>query len=958
MSQIFISYSRKDLAIAEKIINALAKDELEPWVDWKSIPKGEEFESEIYRGIEESDIFLFLVSPDSVQSDWCNIEITHAVKNGKRLIPIVIRDTNPQNIHPKISKRNWIFCRDGHDDFNKTIEETRKTIHTDYDWLKYHTKLQVKALEWEHQQDNSRLLRSKELQDAEQQLANAGNQKDPQPTTLQRQYLLKSRRYADYMRRTVTWSSVSVAIIMILLSLVAWGQRNSAISAQNTAVAEANAKATALVNVENARATAQAEKERAEEQAHIAISRQLTSLARTFYSNQLNMALLLSVEANNVQKTLEARSSLLDVLQYSPHLLAYLNNHSEKSVTIAFSPDGRILATGNDNGSIALWDMATYQMLGTPIVGDSSYTGALAFSPDGRALVSEGDSHKILLWDVSTHQQIAPPISTSHEMPIVEIVYSPDGKLLASRSRDSTILWNTGNYQPIGQPLPTYSYGSGIAFSPDSKTIAIGDVGFVQLWDVSTHQLVGQPFVGTTQIFKVAFSPDGTILAAGGNGVMMWDVSTRQPRGEPLSSGWQFSFSPNGKTIATSSSSRDSDGIIIWDVTAHQPIDKYQGSNIWDITYSPDGKILVSIGSDGIILWDTTASPPLSEQLSGKDSKGVFSPTQEILATYGNAGSLTIWDMTTHQPIDQPFITPSGNVTSIAFSTDGKFMAAGDDNSNITLWDVASHKVLKTFTSESVFPVKRVVSIAFSPDNKYLVAGSVDESLSIWDLTTDQKPMYLLVGYSNYSGPLIDIKGKSSGSVMDVAFSPNGKILASVNFNGVTLWDVAKLQPIGQPLVHQSPGGNISRVNCIAFSSDGKILASGSDDSSIILWDLTTLQPLRQPLVGHTGYIYSVAFSPNGKTLASWSNDGTIRLWDVGTHQPVGQPLLSTGQNVVFSPDGKLLFSGGVLWHIDLQYWMSRACQIVGRNFNQAEWNRFLPEEPYRITCPQWPAGE
>ena len=136
MSHIFISYSRKDLAIAERIIDALAKDDLEPWIDWKSIPKGETFEREIQQGIEKAEIFLFLVSPDSVQSEWCNKEIAHAVKNGKRILPIVIRDADPKNIHPEISKRNWIFCRNGQDDFNKAIEETRQTIHTDYEWLK------------------------------------------------------------------------------------------------------------------------------------------------------------------------------------------------------------------------------------------------------------------------------------------------------------------------------------------------------------------------------------------------------------------------------------------------------------------------------------------------------------------------------------------------------------------------------------------------------------------------------------------------------------------------------------------------------------------------------------------------------------------------------------------------------------------------------------------------------
>ena len=256
MSHIFISYSRKDIDFAGKIVQALAddgpEDKLDTWIDWKSIPKGEDWEQEIYRGIEEADAFLFLISPDSVASEMCNKEIAHAVRNGKRILPIVIRDTDLKIIHPEISKRNWIFCREGHDDFKKAIEETRKTIHTDYEWLKYHTELQVKALKWEQKKDNSRLLRGKELREAEQQLAEVSSQEDPQPTKIQREYILAGQRNEERQRRQVTISLVAGLAIVAMLAIFAWVQRN-------TAVTEANAKATALVNEKIARSTTVAE---------------------------------------------------------------------------------------------------------------------------------------------------------------------------------------------------------------------------------------------------------------------------------------------------------------------------------------------------------------------------------------------------------------------------------------------------------------------------------------------------------------------------------------------------------------------------------------------------------------------------------------------------------------------------------------------------------------------------
>jgi hypothetical protein len=212
MPHIFISYSRRDLDFAQQIVDALADNALDTWIDWKSIPKGEDWEQEIYRGIEGAGAFLFLISPNSVASEMCNKEIAHAVKNCKRILPIFIADVGDGEIYnvtdkflykgqkEEINRRNFVKCREGRDDFYKAIEEIRETIHTDYEWVRFHTDLLIKAKRWEQQpKDNSRLLRGKELQDAEQQVANAGSLKDPQPTILQRQYLLKSREYADYL---------------------------------------------------------------------------------------------------------------------------------------------------------------------------------------------------------------------------------------------------------------------------------------------------------------------------------------------------------------------------------------------------------------------------------------------------------------------------------------------------------------------------------------------------------------------------------------------------------------------------------------------------------------------------------------------------------------------------------------------------------------------------------------
>ncbi len=152
-------------------------------------------------------------------------------------------------------------------------------------------------------------------------------------------------------------------------------------------------------------------------------------------------------------------------------------------------------------------------------------------------------------------------------------------------------------------------------------------------------------------------------------------------------------------------------------------------------------------------------------------------------------------------------------------------------------------------------------------------------------------------------------------------------------------------------------------MRSVAFSPDGKTLASGSEDKTVILWDVTTRQPMGEPLRGHKYGVSSVAFSPDGKTLASGSWDQTVILWEVTTRQPMGDPLRGHKDgvfSVAFSPDGKTLASGSqdatvILWDLDLESWKARACRMANRNLTRSEWRQFLGDEPYRKTCPELP---
>jgi WD40 repeat protein len=204
--------------------------------------------------------------------------------------------------------------------------------------------------------------------------------------------------------------------------------------------------------------------------------------------------------------------------------------------------------------------------------------------------------------------------------------------------------------------------------------------------------------------------------------------------------------------------------------------------------------------------------------------------------------------------------------------------------------------------------------------------------------------------------------------VYSVAFSPDGKTLASASADTtVRLWNVASHQSMGPPLT-----GHTDVVFSVAFSPDGRTLASASFDKTVRLWDVATRRPLGDPLTGHSGTVVSVAFSPDGKTLASAVGDirngpdNTVQLWDVASRQPLGEPLTGhthTVNSVAFSPDGKILASGSAdgtvrLWDISADSWLERICRIANRNMTQAEWTSIMgTETPYQRTCPDLPPG-
>jgi WD40 repeat protein/uncharacterized caspase-like protein len=350
-----------------------------------------------------------------------------------------------------------------------------------------------------------------------------------------------------------------------------------------------------------------------------------------------------------------------------------------------------------------------------------------------------------------------------------------------------------------------------------------------------------------------------------------------------------LAFSPDGKLVGSVGGDA---ALKLWEVNTGRELRTLKsGFGMSSVTFSPDSKIVATGNNDTKIkFWDVHSGEEL-RTLSGHAgavASIAFSPNGKIFAS-ASTDNMRLWDAVTGQEL-RKLIGHAAGVRSIAFSPNGELLASGSDDKTIKLWDVGTGKEQSTLIGHASW----IYSVAFSPDGKLLVSASDDKTLKLWDVATGKE-------LRSFTG--------ATGGVFSVAFSPDGKTVVSGDWDhAVKLWDVAT----GKQL--RTLSGHTNVVNSVAFSADGKLIASsGSNDQTIKLWDAISGKELRT-LRGRTEDIHAVAVSSNGKIIAAGGWNDTVKFWNASTGQAL-PPLGTYAQNhtvesLAISADGGLVVAG------------------------------------------------
>src|ERR1700722_6182043 len=826
--RIFISYSRRDMAFADRLEAALKAHGFDPLIDRSEIYAFEGWWPRIKVLIARADTIIFVLSPDAVASEVCGREVAFAASLNKRFAPIVHRQVEGQPILEGLARLNSIFF--GNEDrFDDAMNLLVEALSTDIEWIRKHTEFGEQALRWaEAGRPGPRglLLHSPVLEEAERWIASrpAGA---PAPTEATQSFIAESRR-ASTRRRNLLSASLGAGLVVALgLAGLAYWQRGIAVRQEQIATEQRS-----LAEKNEAQAKIELDKALLTQSRFLAnVANQSVDFANGGTAMAVSLEALPDSRAGNLRPYApEAESALFSSWQ-ALREIRILQGHSAVS-SAQFSPDGRRIFTA-EGTTARIWDVETGKVIAV-LEGHEGLWSA-QFSPDGRRVVTVSIDKTARISDVESGKVIAVR-QGGHDDWVLSAAFSPDGRRVVTTSRDETArIWDAKSGNVIRVLKEHDGYVESAAFSPDGRRVVTASIDkTARIWDVESGNVIA--------------------VLQGHEG---WVVSAE--------------FSSDGRRIVTASADKTAR---IWDAESGKVIVVLRGheDSVNSATFSPDGRRVVTASDDKLaLIWDAESGQVIAvlQGHAGGVSSAAFSPDGRRVVTTSNwEGVARIWDAENGKVI-AVLRVPGGGVSSAEFSPDGRRVVTVSRDDTARIWDAESGKVIAVLQGHD----DKVLSATFSPDGRRILTASADKTARMWDAET--------------GGTIAVLQGHED-KVLRAAFSPDGRRVVTASADKTSrIWDAESGEVIAvlqdDDWVGRAPFSPDGRRVVTVFSAEVTVSAAGAvttQSNAVRIWDAESGKVIA--VLERSEYPFrSAAFSPDGRRVLTGDGDWIARIWRV-----------------------------------------------------------------------------